>query len=112
MKLTLLLSLALATTTTFSNASPLDDRIGAVPLILNPDYVHNTPAHIQKLNKRYPNIKIKAGEGLVSPGTGKVGLVNVNPDLEVCIPFCLYEVHVRPKRINVYFISALRDTKN
>ncbi|KAF9149448.1 hypothetical protein BG015_008759 [Linnemannia schmuckeri] len=83
MKLTLLLSLALATTTTFSNASPFDEGvIGAVPLILNPDYVHNTPAHIQKLNKRYPNIKIKAGGGLIPVGTGKVGLVNVNPDLE------------------------------
>lgn len=83
MKLTLLLSLALAATTTaFSNASPLDDGIGAVPLILNPDYVHNTPTQIQKLNKRYPNIKIKAGEGPVPAGTGEVGLVNVNPDLE------------------------------
>lgn len=92
MKLTLLLSLALAATTTaFSNASPLDDGIGAVPLILNPDYVHNTPTQIQKLNKRYPNIKIKAGEGPVPAGTGEVGLVNVNPDLEVCTLFSMYK---------------------
>ncbi|KAG0282332.1 hypothetical protein BGZ96_000593, partial [Linnemannia gamsii] len=85
MRLMLLLSMALATTTLSlsSNASPLTEGgFGAIPLILNPSYKHNTPAHIQKLNKRYPNIKIKAGTGLLSAGTGKVGLVNVNPDLE------------------------------
>ncbi|KAG9066462.1 hypothetical protein KI688_001688 [Linnemannia hyalina] len=106
MKLALLLSLALATTTTFSNASPLDEGIGAVPLVLNPDYIHNTPAHIQKLNKRYPNIKIKAGEGFVSACTGKVGLVNVNPDLEY---YGVVKVGTPAQTLNLIFDTGSSD---
>ncbi|KAK3839802.1 MAG: aspartic peptidase domain-containing protein [Linnemannia gamsii] len=92
MKLILLLSLALATSLSISSdASSLSTdidqgAIAAVPLIANPHYKRNTPAHIQKLNKRYPNIKIQAGggdNGVVSSGTtGRVTLVNVNSDLE------------------------------
>ncbi|KAF9123665.1 hypothetical protein BGW39_008794 [Mortierella sp. 14UC] len=91
MKLTLL-SLALATSLLLSSdaSSPSiaisQGAIAAVPLTLNPHYKRNTPAHIQKLNKRYPNIKVRAGGdggNIVSSGTtGRVGLVNVKSDLE------------------------------
>ncbi|KAF9092747.1 hypothetical protein BGX29_010300 [Mortierella sp. GBA35] len=77
MKVILLVSLGMATALAVSEAIP-DEGPGAVPLILNPDYKHNTPAQIHKMNRRYPNMKIKGGNA----STGKVGLVNVSPDLE------------------------------
>ncbi|KAG0269904.1 hypothetical protein BGZ95_001861 [Linnemannia exigua] len=92
MKQILLLSLALATFLTLStDASSFSTdtdqgAVAAVPLIVNPHYKRNTPAHIQKLNKRYPDIKIQAGggdNGIVSSGiTGRVAIANVNSDLE------------------------------
>ncbi|KAF9170916.1 hypothetical protein BGX21_008267 [Mortierella sp. AD011] len=85
MKITALVSLAVAVLA-ITEANPINRRPRPnsngheVQLTRNPNFKHNTKAQINKLNKRYPGLKILATA--TSGSTGSVPLTDVDPDLE------------------------------